>query len=47
MNNDLKPAVVIDNGSENCRIGFEAEDAPKFCIPTVVGRPKNGNSTEN
>jgi len=33
-------AVVIDNGSGMCKAGFEAEESPKCCFPSVVGYPK-------
>jgi actin len=33
-------AVVIDNGSGMCKAGFEAEEAPKCCFPSIVGYPK-------
>ena len=32
--------IVIDLGSENCRVGFSGEDAPRDNFPTVVGHYK-------
>ena len=40
MSEDLKPAVVIDNGTGNLKAGFSGEDAPSVCFPAVVGYPK-------
>ncbi|CAD8051583.1 unnamed protein product [Paramecium primaurelia] len=35
------PAVVIDNGSGQCKAGIAGDDAPRCCFPAVVGRPKH------
>ena len=34
------PTVVIDNGSENIRAGFAADDAPRANFPNVMGNYK-------
>ncbi|XP_032821160.1 uncharacterized protein LOC116948521 [Petromyzon marinus] len=34
------PAVVMDNGSGLCKAGFAGENAPRFCVPSLVGRPR-------
>ena len=39
MENQL-PTVVIDNGSENVRAGFAADDAPRANFPNVLGKYK-------
>eukprot|EP00128_Syssomonas_multiformis_P014135 Colp12_sorted_trinity150504_noHs@20207 len=31
-------ALVIDNGSGTCKVGFAGEDAPRAVFPTVTGR---------
>lgn len=37
---NIKPAVVIDNGSGRCKTGIAGEDAPKAVFPAVIGVPK-------
>lgn len=37
---NIKPAVVIDNGSGRCKTGVAGEDAPKAVFPAVIGVPK-------
>jgi len=34
------PAIVIDNGSGQCKAGFAGGEAPLAVFPTVVGRPR-------
>ncbi len=34
------PAVVIDNGSSECKVGFSGEDYPKPIFSSIFGRPK-------
>lgn len=34
----IQEAIVIDNGSEKCRMGFAGEDGPRADFPSVVGR---------
>ena len=29
MNDDLNPAIVIDNGSGFCKVGISGDDAPR------------------
>ena len=36
-------AVVIDNGSGQCKAGIAGDDAPRCCFPAIVGRPKMQN----
>ena len=38
---DEIPAIVIDNGSGQCKAGIAGDDAPRCCFPAIVGRPKN------
>jgi len=44
-------AVVVDNGSTICKVGFAENDAPAVCIPTMVGyireRPLPGTSSKD
>ncbi|CAD8050012.1 unnamed protein product [Paramecium primaurelia] len=37
---DQLPAVIIDNGSGQCKAGIAGEDAPRCCFPAIVGRAK-------
>ncbi|KAL3996757.1 NF-kappa-B inhibitor-like protein 2 [Sarotherodon galilaeus] len=34
-------AVVIDNGSGMCKVGFAGDDAPLAVFPSIVGRPRH------
>nr|XP_011448618.2 actin-85C-like isoform X1 [Crassostrea gigas] len=38
---DEVAALVIDNGSETCKVGFAGDDAPRAVFPSIVGHPKN------
>lgn len=31
-----KSAIVIDNGSAFCKVGFAGDDAPRHSVPAVV-----------
>ena len=33
-------AVVIDNGSGMCKVGFSGEDFPRAVFPSIVGHPR-------
>jgi actin-related protein len=35
----LVAALVIDNGSGVCKVGFTGDDAPRAIFPCIVGRP--------
>ncbi len=39
MCDDDVAAIVIDNGSEFIKAGFDGDDAPQAVFPTIVGRP--------
>ena len=39
MDSGENKAVVIDNGSGTCKVGFSADEEPKSSVPTVVGFP--------
>lgn len=39
MSDDI-PALVVDNGSGVLKAGYAGEDAPRFILPAVVGRPR-------
>jgi len=43
MDNDIQ-AIVLDNGSGICKAGFSGEDAPRAVFPSIVGRPKYGQT---
>ena len=34
-------ALVIDNGTSMCKVGFAGDDAPRSAFPTLVGRPRH------
>ena len=34
---DLKPHIIIDNGSGYFKIGFSGEEKPKSVFPSIVG----------
>jgi actin beta/gamma 1 len=34
-------ALVVDNGSGVCKVGFAGDDAPRAVFPSIVGRPKH------
>lgn len=37
-------ALVIDNGSGMCKVGFAGDEAPRAVFPSIVGHPrKNAN----
>ncbi|VDI31504.1 Hypothetical predicted protein [Mytilus galloprovincialis] len=40
MNDEDVPAVVIDNGSGLCKVGFAGDDAPKSVFPSIIGRTR-------
>lgn len=33
-------AVVLDNGSGMCKIGFAGSESPRAVFPSIIGRPK-------
>lgn len=33
-------ALVVDNGSGYCKVGFSGDDSPRAVFPAVIGRPK-------
>uniref|UniRef100_F1LFI0 Actin-2 n=1 Tax=Ascaris suum TaxID=6253 RepID=F1LFI0_ASCSU len=34
-------ALVVDNGSGMCNVGFAGDDAPRAGFPSIVGRPRH------
>ena len=42
--NDIKPNVIIDNGTGYCKAGLSGEEGPRAVFPTCVGYPKYANS---
>ena len=43
MANEMKKAVIFDNGSGIFKAGLGEDDAPKVTFPTIVGKPSNPN----
>ncbi|KAJ3443864.1 actin-10-related [Anaeramoeba flamelloides] len=41
------PVIVIDNGTTTTKSGYAGDDSPRSCIPMVVARSKDKNSTQN
>ncbi|XP_059285327.1 actin-100-like isoform X1 [Lycium ferocissimum] len=37
---DIRP-LVVDNGTEICKVGFAGEDSPRTDFPSIVGRPRH------
>ncbi|XP_026565419.1 actin, clone 302-like [Pseudonaja textilis] len=40
MANQEIVALVVDNGTRNCRAGVAGEDLPRIVLPAIIGRPK-------
>ncbi|KAK3843881.1 MAG: actin family [Linnemannia gamsii] len=38
---DEAGALVIDNGSDMCKVGFAGDDAPRAVFPSIVGRSRH------
>lgn len=38
---DYSVHIVIDNGSDSCKAGFNGENAPRVAVPSVVGKMKD------
>jgi len=38
---DLKPTVIIDNGSGHVKAGLATDESPSAVFPAIVGRPKH------
>ena len=39
MDDDVA-ALVVDNGSGICKVGFAGDDAPRAVFPSIIGRPR-------
>lgn len=39
MCDDDMTALVVDNGSDMCKVGFAGDDYPRAVFPPAVGRP--------
>eukprot|EP00121_Abeoforma_whisleri_P010846 Awhi_evm1s10000 len=39
--NEEVRAVVVDNGSSICKVGFAGDDSPRAVFPSIVGRPRH------
>ena len=35
-----KHALVIDNGSDTCKVGFATDKQPRAAVPSIVGHPR-------
>ena len=42
MNNSVP--IIIDNGTSRLRVGFANEDTPRALVPSVIGRPRVGQT---
>ncbi|XP_005106778.1 actin [Aplysia californica] len=42
---DEYPAIVLENGSASCRVGFCGDDAPACVFPNIIGRRKTGDGS--
>ena len=40
MGDEEVAALVVDNGSGMCKVGFAGDDALRAVFPSIVGRPK-------
>lgn len=40
MSDEDFPALIIDNGSDSCKVGYAGDDVPRAVFPSVVGRYK-------
>ncbi|XP_070619011.1 actin, cytoplasmic type 5-like isoform X3 [Erythrolamprus reginae] len=47
MANQQMVALVVDNGTRNCRAGVAGEDLPRTVLPPVIGRPKTQSPAED
>ncbi|KAK5579669.1 hypothetical protein RB653_009354 [Dictyostelium firmibasis] len=41
MKDKVIQALVIDNGSDMCKVGFAGKDGPIAVFPSIVGRPRH------
>jgi len=41
MSDEDAVALVVDNGSGMCKVGFAGDDAPRAVFPSIVGRPRH------
>jgi len=46
MSEDKVSAVVIDNGSGECKAGFAGDESPCSAFPSIIGRPIGINKLE-
>jgi actin-related protein len=45
MSDDEITALVIDNGSSVCKVGFSGDDMPRAVFPSIVGRTRHRGVT--
>ncbi|KAJ3426420.1 actin indirect flight muscle-related [Anaeramoeba flamelloides] len=43
----MSQPIVIDNGSGYIKSGFAGDDAPKCIMPSIIGRPRNQETTSD
>lgn len=41
LQEEIPPAIVVDNGSGLVKAGFAGEDVPRVVFPSIVGRPRH------
>ena len=41
-----KQTIIIDNGSDTCKVGYAEDIKPRSVFPSVVGHPKNPPDTK-
>lgn len=43
LNDDVNStcAIILDNGSGLCKVGFAGEDYPRIVVPSVIGEPRH------
>ena len=44
MWDDEIAALVVDNGTDMCKVGFAGDDEPRAVFPSIVGRPSQVSS---
>ncbi|XP_070618169.1 actin, cytoplasmic type 5-like [Erythrolamprus reginae] len=47
MANQEMVALVVDNGTRNCRAGVAGEDLPRTVVSPIIGRPKMQSAAED
>ena len=45
MSEEEAQALVVDNGSGICKVGFAGDDAPRAVLPSIIGKTKHKENT--